>query len=51
MATDEWHGGGFNSVLTASRIADEMGVDRVVFPDHVSMNAVAHREREGFPYP
>ncbi|WP_166389324.1 TIGR03619 family F420-dependent LLM class oxidoreductase [Nocardioides ochotonae] len=51
MAIEHLAGGSFDGVLEAARIADRLGVHRVVLPDHVVMSAHAHRERDGFPYP
>jgi probable F420-dependent oxidoreductase len=51
MGIDEWGGGHFAAVQEAARIADAMGVDRLLLPDHILMNEAAHRDRSGFPYP
>jgi probable F420-dependent oxidoreductase len=46
------HGGdGFASVLENARVADQLGVDVVVLPDHVVMHGGARDARAGFPYP
>lgn len=43
--------GDLDGVLDAARIADELGVDLVVLPDHLALHESAHAERAGFPYP
>ncbi|MEV6924586.1 TIGR03619 family F420-dependent LLM class oxidoreductase [Dactylosporangium sp. NPDC051485] len=53
MGVEELYGGRFAGVLEAAALADRMGVDLLVLPDHVTMSERAHRERVtvGFPYP
>jgi probable F420-dependent oxidoreductase len=53
MGLDELYGGRFAGILEAASLADRMGVDMLVLPDHVTMSEQAHRDRVevGFPYP
>ncbi|WP_433220558.1 TIGR03619 family F420-dependent LLM class oxidoreductase [Dactylosporangium sp. CS-047395] len=53
MAVEELYGGRFGGLLEAAGLADRMGVDLLVLPDHVTMSERTHRERTatGFPYP
>ncbi|WP_433073989.1 TIGR03619 family F420-dependent LLM class oxidoreductase [Dactylosporangium sp. CA-052675] len=53
MGVEELYGGRFSGLLEAAALADRMGVDLLVLPDHVTMSERAHRERValGFPYP
>ena len=53
MGVDELYGGRFAGILEVAALADRMGVDLLVLPDHVAMSERAHRERVaiGFPYP
>jgi probable F420-dependent oxidoreductase len=51
MGIDELYGGSFRGVLEAAGVADDLGADMVVLPDHLTLHRKAHRERDGFPYP
>ncbi len=53
MGVDELYGGRFTGILEAAGLADRMGVDLLVLPDHVTISEQAHRDRVavGFPYP
>jgi probable F420-dependent oxidoreductase len=51
MGIDELYGGAFRGVLEAASVADELGADMVVLPDHLTLHRQAHGERAGFPYP
>ncbi|MER7004828.1 TIGR03619 family F420-dependent LLM class oxidoreductase [Dactylosporangium sp. NPDC000555] len=53
MGMDELYGNRFTGILEAATLADRMGVDLLVLPDHVTMSEQAHRDRVavGFPYP
>ncbi|WP_327010498.1 TIGR03619 family F420-dependent LLM class oxidoreductase [Dactylosporangium sp. NBC_01737] len=53
MAVEELYGGRFAGILEAATLADRMGVDLLVLPDHVTISEQAHRDRVtlGFPYP
>ncbi|GAA2576765.1 LLM class F420-dependent oxidoreductase [Dactylosporangium fulvum] len=53
MGVDELYGDRFTGILEAATLADRMGVDLLVLPDHVTISEQAHRDRVtvGFPYP
>ncbi|MBV0895710.1 TIGR03619 family F420-dependent LLM class oxidoreductase [Microbacterium sp. NC79] len=42
---------GFAAMRDLAIMADEMGVDKIVLPEHVLISRQAHANREGFPYP
>lgn len=42
---------GFAAMRDVAVMADEMGVDKIVLPEHVLMSRDAHANRDGFPYP
>jgi hypothetical protein len=44
MGIDELYGGTFRGVLEAAGVADELGADMVVLPDHLTLHRKAHRE-------
>lgn len=50
MSSERFGDGTFSAVLRSARIADELGVDLVVLPDHVVMHEPSVKERDGFPY-
>ena len=51
MPTASGQPAGFAAMRDLAVMADDMGVDKIVLPEHVLIAREAHANREGFPYP
>lgn len=50
MSTERFGDGTFAAILDNAKLADALGVDVLVLPDHVAIHETARSDREGFPH-